>query len=492
MPAEHVDVLIVGAGLSGVGAACHLRDRCPDKTVAILEARGAIGGTWDLFRYPGIRSDSDMFTLGYSFRPWTEPQAIADGGSILDYIRATARERGVDRAVRFHHRVVGADWDGATARWTVRALRSDTGGSVELTCSFLYVCTGYYRYDAGYTPTFAGVDRFRGQVVHPQQWPADLDHRGKRVVVVGSGATAITIVPAMAADAAHVTMVQRSPSYVMSLATADPIGDWLRRRLPRRLALQLIRWKNVLLATLIFQLSRRAPTLMRSLLRTGARRQLPPGYPVDTHFAPRYAPWDQRLCFVPDGDLFRAIKAGRASVVTDGIDTFTEHGLRLASGAELAADIVVTATGLTVLALGGMKLTVDGREVDVADTVAYKGMMLSGVPNLALALGYTNASWTLKCDLTSAYVCRLLAHLDRHGYQVCTPVPPPAGPLRPLIDLKSGYVLRSLDRLPKQGAAAPWRLYQNYPRDLLMLRHGPVADEGVRFSRVPVPAAAGR
>jgi len=489
MPAEHVDVLIVGAGLSGVGAACHLQDRCPDKTVAILEARGATGGTWDLFRYPGVRSDSDMFTLGYSFRPWTDPKAIAAGTDILDYIRATARERGVDRLVRFHHRVVEAAWDSATARWTVRAERSDTGGTVELTCSFLYCCTGYYRYDAGHTPDLPGLDRFAGRVVHPQQWPADLDHRGQRVAVVGSGATAVTIVPAMAAEAEHVTMVQRSPSWVMTLPTADPLGDLARRWLPRRLALPLIRWKNVLLATLIFQLSRRAPGLMRSRLTAAARRQLPPGYPVETHFAPRYAPWDQRLCFVPDGDLFRAISAGRASVVTDAIDTFTETGLRLASGTEVPADIVVTATGLAVLALGGMKLTVDGREVDIADTVAYKGMMLSGVPNFALALGYTNASWTLKCDLTSMYVCRLVNHLDTHGYQVCTPLPPPSGPLQPLIDLKSGYVLRSLDRLPKQGAAAPWRLYQNYPRDLLMMRHGSVADEGVRFHRVSAPAA---
>ena len=491
MRAEHVDVLIVGAGLSGVGAACHLRDRCPGKTVAILEARGAVGGTWDLFRDPGVRSDSDMFTLGYAFRPWPEPQAIADGGSILDYIRATAAERGVDRLVRFHHRVAAADWDSATARWTVRAQRTDTGEAVELTCSFLYSCTGYYRYDAGYTPTFPGIDRFRGQVVHPQHWPADLDYRGKRVAVVGSGATAVTIVPAMAAEAAHVTMVQRSPSWVMSLPTEDRLGDWMRRRLPRRLALQLIRWKNVLLATLIFQLSRRAPGVMKSLLSAGARRQLPPGYPVGTHFAPRYAPWDQRLCFVPDGDLFRAITSGRASVATDAIDTFTERGLRLASGAEVEADIVVTATGLAVLALGGMKLTVDGREVDIADTVAYKGMMLSGVPNFALALGYTNASWTLKCDLTSAYVCRLIDHLDRHGYQVVTPVPPPSGPLQPLIDLRSGYVLRALDRLPKQGPATPWRLHQNYPRDVLMMRHGRVDDEGVRFGRVPVPVPAG-
>jgi monooxygenase len=491
MPAEHVDVLIIGAGLSGVGAACQLRQRCPGKTIAILEARDAIGGTWDLFRYPGVRSDSDMFTLGYSFRPWPEPRAIADGGAILDYIRATAAERGVDRLIRFRHRVLGADWDSTTARWTVRAQRADTAEAIELTCSFLYSCTGYYRYDAGHTPNLPGLDRFRGRVVHPQHWPADLEHRGRRVAVVGSGATAVTIVPAMAADAAHVTMVQRSPSWVMSLPTEDRLADWLRRRLPRRCALHLIRWKNVLLATLIFQLSRRAPRVMGSLLSAGARRQLPPGYPVETHFGPRYAPWDQRMCFVPDGDLFAAIRSGRASVATGAIDTFTEHGLRLVSGAEVEADIVVTATGLAVLALGGMKLTVDGREIDIADTVAYKGMMLSGVPNFALALGYTNASWTLKCDLTSEYVCRLVTHLDRHGYQAVTPVPPPSGPLRPLIDLRSGYVLRALDRLPRQGPAAPWRLHQNYPRDLLMLRHGRLDDEGVRFSRAPVPAPAG-
>ena len=507
MPVEHVDVLIVGAGLSGVGAACHLQERLPGKSVAILEARGAIGGTWDLFRYPGVRSDSDMFTLGYSFRPWPEAKAIADGGAILAYVRATAAERGVDRLVRFHHRVVSAAWDSATARWTVRARRSDPGAGagadpgahpgsdpaedVELTCSFLYCCTGYYRYDAGHTPAFPGLERFQGQLVHPQQWPADLDYRGRRVAVIGSGATAVTLVPAMAADAAHVTMVQRSPSWVMALPNEDRLGDWARRRLPGRLAASLVRWKNVLVATLVFQLSRRAPGLMGRLLRDGARRRLPAGYPVGTHFGPRYAPWDQRMCFVPDGDLFAAISAGKATVATGAIDGFTERGLRLASGAEVEADVVVTATGLEVLAVGGMILTVDGREIDIADTVAYKGMMLSGVPNFALAVGYTNASWTLKVDLTSAYLCRLIEHMDRHGHQVVTPVPPPAGPLRPLIDLRSGYVLRALDRLPKQGPTAPWRLHQNYPRDLLMLRHGRVDDEGVRFGRASVPAAAG-
>ena len=486
MSLEHVDVLIVGAGLSGIGAACHLQDECPDRTFAILEARGAVGGTWDLFRYPGIRSDSDMFTLGYRFRPWTQAKAIADGESIRTYIRDTARERGVDQAIRFHHRVVRAEWSSERARWTVEA-EIGSGETVRMTCSFLSVCSGYYRYDEGYTPDFPDVDRFRGQVVHPQHWPEDLDYDGKRVVVIGSGATAVTLVPAMAGRAGHVTMLQRSPSYVASLPAHDPLATMLRRRLPARAAYPLVRWKNVLVSMASFQLSRRRPALMKALLRRGAQRLLPEGYDVDTHFAPTYDPWDQRLCLVPDGDLFRAIRRGRAAVVTDHVDRFTERGIRLASGEELEADVVVTATGLNLLAIGGMTLVVDGREVDLSQTVSYKGMMLSGVPNFSLTLGYTNASWTLKADLVAHYVCRLLNHLRDQGYDVVTPVVPPEAeswaPV-PLIDLESGYVLRSIHLLPRQGPAAPWRLHQNYPRDVHLMRRGRLEDAGIEFSRV--------
>src|SRR5512139_293390 len=424
MSLEHVDVLIVGAGLSGIGAACHLQDEAPGRSFAILEARGAVGGTWDLFRYPGVRSDSDMFTLGYRFRPWTQPKAIADGPSIRAYIDDTARERGVDERIRFHHRVVRAEWSTEDARWTVVAEVGATGETVRMTCSFLSVCSGYYRYDEGYTPELPGVDRFTGELVHPQHWPEDLDYEGKRVVVIGSGATAVTLVPAMAEQAGHVTMLQRSPSYVASIPARDPLADLLRRRLPTRLAYPLVRWKNVLVSMVSFQLSRRRPALMKALLRKGAQRLLPEGYDVDTHFAPAYDPWDQRLCLVPDGDLFKAIRRGRATVVTDRIETFTERGLRLESGAELEADIVVTATGLNLLPAGGMTIVVDGREVDLSRTVSYKGMMLSGVPNFALTLGYTNASWTLKADLVAQYVCRLLNHMGINGYQVVTPQPP--------------------------------------------------------------------
>lgn len=487
---SHVDVLIVGAGLSGIGAACHLKRECPTKTFAILEARDAIGGTWDLFRYPGIRSDSDMFTLGYRFRPWEEAKAIADGPAIRRYVRETARDYGVDRAIRFNHRVVRAEWSSEEARWTVEAERTDTGQTVRLTCSFLFACTGYYRYEAGYTPQFEGVERFRGEVIHPQRWPEDLDYTGKRIVVIGSGATAVTLVPALAERAEHVTMLQRSPSYVITLPARDPIADLLRRVLPARVSYPLVRWKNVLVSLAFYQACRRFPNAMRRLLTHGVRRQLPPGFDVDTHFNPTYDPWDQRVCLVPDGDLFRALRKGRASVVTDHIETFTERGIELRSGRELEADVIVTATGLDVLVLGGIAVAVDGREVDVADTVAYKGMMFSGVPNLAVALGYTNASWTLKCDLVAEYVCRLLNHMDARGYAVATPrEPDPGEPRQPFIDnLNSGYILRALDRLPKQGARPPWRLHQNYMRDVVLLRRGPVEDEGIAFA--PAPAAA--
>jgi monooxygenase len=479
---KHLDVIVVGAGLSGIGAGWHLQDRLPGKSYAILEARADLGGTWDLFRYPGIRSDSDMHTLGYRFKPWTEEKVIADGPSILEYVRRTAREHGIDRRIRFHHRVERAEWSSANSRWTVEAERSDTGETVRLTCDFLWCCSGYYRYDQGYTPEFEGVERFAGPVVHPQHWPEDLDYAGKRVVVIGSGATAVTLVPAMAEKAANVTMLQRSPTYIASLPGEDPIAKRLRRVLPKRAVYAVVRWKNVLLQTAIYQLSRRRPDVVKKLIRRGVERALPAGYDVDTHFTPRYNPWDQRMCLVPDGDLFRAISRGEADVVTDRIESFTEGGLRLESGRELEADVIVTATGLSLLFLGGMELTVDGEPVDVSEKMAYKGMMLSGVPNCAFTVGYTNASWTLKADLTSEYVCRLLTHMQVHGYARCLPEADPSVSEEPLLDFTSGYVLRSLDRFPKQGSREPWRLRQNYVLDIRAIRRGAIDDGTMKFS----------
>ncbi len=484
---EHLDVLIVGAGLSGIGAGYHLQERCPGKRYAILEARDDLGGTWDLFRYPGVRSDSDMHTLGYRFKPWKEEKAIADGPSILRYVRETARDYGIDEKVRFHHRVVRAEWSSAESRWTVEAERSDTGETVRLSCDFLLICSGYYRYDEGYTPQFEGRERFAGRVVHPQHWPEDLDYEGKRVVVIGSGATAVTLVPALAERAEHVTMLQRSPTYVISLPGEDPIARALRRVLPDRLAYPVIRWKNVLLQMLVYRLSRRRPSFVKRRLRRAAEEALPPGYDVDTHFKPRYEPWDQRLCLIPDGDLFEAISAGRASIVTDRIETFTERGIELRSGEELEADLIVTATGLNLLFLGGMQVAVDGREPDLSKAMTYKGAMLSGVPNFAFTLGYTNASWTLKADLSSEYVCRLLNHMDAHGYSQCVPqLTDTEVAEEPLLDLTAGYVLRSRDQLPKQGTRQPWRLRQNYALDLRTLRYGAIDDGTMRFSS-PAP-----
>ncbi len=484
MSVEHVDVLIVGAGLSGIGAGYHLQVDCPEKTYVILEARDCIGGTWDLFRYPGIRSDSDMYTLGYAFRPWAEAKAIADGSSILSYVRQTARDYGIDQNIRFRHRVVRAEWSTANARWTVEVRRSDSEVTVRLTCGFLFMCSGYYRYDEGYTPDFQGIERFSGRIVHPQHWTADIDYAGKRVVVIGSGATAVTLVPAIAQRAAHVTMLQRSPSYIVSLPAEDPIAAVLRRVLPAKVGYFIVRWKNILITMLSFQLSRRRPKVMKALIRKQVERQLPSGYDLDTHFRPRYNPWDQRLCVVPDGDLFHAIAEGRASMVTDCIKTFTEKGLELTSGAELDADLIVTATGLNLLPLGGMQVAVDGRDVELSKTMSYKGMMLSGVPNLASAFGYTNASWTLKSELTCAYVCRLLNHMDEHGYRQCTPRnPDPPIAEQPFVDFSSGYVVRSIDQFQRQGSKAPWRLYQNYPLDILSLRFGAIEDGAIEFSR---------
>jgi cation diffusion facilitator CzcD-associated flavoprotein CzcO len=493
---EHLDVLIVGAGISGIGAAYHLQRGLPGKRYAIFEARADLGGTWDLFRYPGIRSDSDMHTLGFRFRPWKAAKSIADGPAILDYIRETAREEGIDRQVRFHHRVLAASWSTEEARWTVEAERTDTGEAFTVTCDFLLNCSGYYRYDQGYTPDFPGIERFGGEVIHPQHWPEDAEYAGKRVVVIGSGATAVTLVPAMAADAAKVTMLQRSPSYVLALPGEDPIAKRLRRYLPHRAVYPIVRWKNVLLQMFTYRLSRRRPDLVRRIIRREVVKALPPGYDVDRHFKPTYDPWDQRMCLVPDGDLFKAISDGSAEVVTDTIRGFDETGVELDSGEHLDADLVVTATGLNLLFLGGMRIAVDGEEVDLADTYVYKAMMLDGIPNFAFTVGYTNASWTLKVDLAAEFACRLMRHMDARGYDVCVPrLADPSVTEEPLLDFTSGYVLRALADLPKQGSKEPWKLKQNYPLDLRMLRYGALEDGAMQFSRhvpapEPVPAAA--
>jgi monooxygenase len=489
-PPEHLDVLIIGAGLSGIGAACHLRRNLPRKRFVLLEAREDLGGTWDLFRYPGVRSDSDMNTLGYRFRPWTDPDTIADGDQILRYIRDTAHEYGIDERIRYRRRVVALSFDSDRARWTAEISRTDTGATEWLTADFVYSCTGYYRYDEGYSPAFVGIDRFEGTVIHPQHWPEDVDVAGEHVVVIGSGATAVTLVPALAERAGHVTMLQRSPGYVTSLPSRDPVAARLQRWLPSKLAYGITRWKNIALSAGLYKLSRAAPGLVRRLLRWRMARQLPEGFDIDTHFNPSYDPWDQRLCLVPDHDLFKALRRGTASVVTDSTEEVTERGIVLGSGRTLEADVIVTATGLNLLMLGGMELTVDGQQVDPADTVAYKGMMLSGVPNFAFAVGYTNASWTLKVDLASDYVCRLLQHMDERGYDRVTPRPPGQDvALRPLIDLDSGYVRRSIDQLPKQGSRPPWELHQSYLRDIQLFRRGGLDDEGVRFDRAPGRAA---
>ena len=479
---EHFDVIVVGAGLSGVGGACHLKMECPAKSFVLLEGRERMGGTWDLFRYPGVRSDSDMYTLGYRFRPWRDNKAMADGPAILSYIRDTAAEYDIHKSIRYNHRVRRASWSSHDARWTVEAQTGNT--VVQLTCNFLYLCTGYYDYENGYTPEWPGVERFRGTLVHPQKWPEDLDYAGKRVVVIGSGATAVTLVPAMAQRATHVTMLQRSPSYIVSRPAEDVVANWLRRCLPDHTAYALTRWKNVLSGTFFYNLARKRPKVFKWMVARGVRRQLGRRY-ESKHFTPPYNPWDQRLCLVPDADLFRVMNEGRVSVVTDQIEKFTEDGLLLKSGEHLDADIIVTATGLVLKLLSGMQIVVDGRSVELRQTLVYKGMMFSDIPNLAFAVGYTNASWTLKCDLTAEYVCRLLNHMDQHGYDVCTPrVSDPDIEEEPIIDFNSGYVLRGLDSLPRQGSKTPWRLHQNYVKDLRMMRYGRVEDGTMEFKKV--------
>jgi cation diffusion facilitator CzcD-associated flavoprotein CzcO len=488
MAAEHFDVVIVGAGLSGVGAGCHLKAACPDRSYVILEGRDAIGGTWDLFRYPGVRSDSDMYTLGYAFRPWREARSIADGASILNYVRETAAEYGVDRHIRYGHKVRRADWSSADARWTVE-VEAD-GRTVDFTCAFLFLCGGYYSYEGGYTPEFPGREAFEGVFIHPQDWPRDLDYAGKRVVVIGSGATAVTLVPEMARTAAHVTMLQRSPTYVVSRPSEDALASRLRRWLPAKLAYHIVRWRNVLFQMYVFGLARRKPAVVKRQLLAMVREELGPDYDVQTHFTPAYNPWEQRLCLVPDADMFRTIRAGRASVVTDHIDTFTKTGVRLRSGREIEADIVVSATGLVLEVWNGLEIRVDGRVLDAAATLSYKGMMYEGAPNMASAFGYANASWTLKCDLTCEYVCRLLNHMKKTGLRQATPVnDDPHMALTPWLDFSSGYVRRAMARFPKQGTRAPWKLHQNYALDLMSLRYAGLEDGILRFSN-PVGAGA--
>jgi monooxygenase len=488
MTSEHFDVLVVGAGISGICAGYHLQRSCPGRTYAILEARDRIGGTWDLFRYPGIRSDSDMYTLGYSFKPWTNPKAIADGWSILGYLRETAEEHGIDRKIRFGHRVKRASWSSEDARWTVEVERGARKELVRFTCNFLFMCSGYYNYAEGHTPEFPGIERFRGDVVHPQTWGEDVDYAGKRVVVIGSGATAVTLVPEMAKKAARVTMLQRSPSYIISMPAEDIVATWLRRHFPPRVAYGVTRWKNVLLGLWFYRFCRRNPKRARALITRWLTKELGADFDIATHFNPRYNPWEQRLCLVPDGDLFKAMREGRVSVVTDRIETFTETGLKLASGTELQADLVVTATGLNLLFLGGLEATVDGVRVAFARTFNYKGMMFSDVPNLALAVGYTNASWTLKAELICRYVCRLLNHMEKTGTRQCTPrLREPKPDDAPFIDLTSGYVQRSIHMFPKQGRKRPWRLYQNYALDLMMLERGTVEDGIMEFANPVTP-----
>lgn len=492
----HYDVVIVGAGLSGIGAAWHLQDKCPTRTYTILEARAASGGTWDLFRYPGVRSDSDMFTLGYAFRPWAEAKAIADGPSILSYVRDTAAEAGIDNHIRFSHAVRQVEWSSENATWTVTAEVSEPGVAsadadtpaeqreTQFTCNFLYMCSGYYNYESGYEPAFPGRESFAGTVVHPQKWPDDLDYAGKRVVVIGSGATAVTVVPAMAKTAAHVTMLQRSPTWVVSMPGNDEMGARLRRFLPASLVYAISRWQRVLFGMLFFALCRHRPGRVRAMLLRGVRSALGPDFDVDRHFTPAYNPWDQRLCLVPDGDLFESLTSGQASVVTDTISHFDAGGIHLDSGEYLEAEVVVSATGLRMQLLSDIRVLVDGEAVNLADTMIYKGMMFSDVPNLAFAMGYTNASWTLKADLTSEYVCRLLNHMSRHGYAACRAPRNPAMATIPLIDFSSGYVQRAADLLPKQGVDKPWRLYQNYVLDTLTLGFGAVEDGVMQFDKV--------
>ena len=480
MSTEYFDVAIVGAGLSGIGAACHLQTKCPGKSYVIFESRNSIGGTWDLFRYPGIRSDSDMHTLGYNFKPWREDKTIADGASILKYVRETAEEHNVEAHIHYNHAVKKAHWSSEKAIWTIEV--ATKSGTIIYSCNFLLMCSGYYSYEKGYTPKFEGVEQFAGKIVHPQKWQQDLDYRGKKVIVIGSGATAITLVPELAKDAARVTMLQRSPTYIFSRPDEDVTANWLRKLLPEKIAYAITRWKYINFQQFFYRRTRTQPEKVKQMLLDTVRQELGTDYDIEKHFTPRYNPWDQRLCLVPNGDLFEALKSGKADVVTDEIDTLTENGILLKSGKELAADIIVTATGLNLLVLGGVKFSVDDRPVDFSQTYTYKGLMYSGVPNLVATFGYVNASWTLRADLTAEYACRLINHMDKMEVRQCTPRLRDEDrdlPARPFIDnFSSGYIQRVVHLFPKQGDRYPWVNTQNYTQDKKRLRHGSL-DDGV-------------
>ena len=486
-PSQHVDVLVVGAGISGIGAGYHLNTMCPSRTYAILEGRADIGGTWDLFRYPGVRSDSDMHTLGFRFKPWTEAKAIADGPDILRYLHNTMNEFDIARHIRFGHLVKTAQWSSETSRWTVHVERVGTGDIVTFTCGFLFMCSGYYRYSEGFTPEFPGRERFQGQIIHPQKWTSDVAYSGKRVVVVGSGATAITLVPAMAKDAEHVTMLQRSPTYIAARPDVDAFANKLRKYLPAKIAYAITRLKNTKYQQLVYLRSRTHPDKVKEILLKGVREQLGPDYDIEKDFTPTYNPWDQRLCLAPNGDFFQAMRDGKASVVTDTIDTFDETGIVLLSGEHLDADVIVTATGLQLVTLGEVQFEIDGVPVDFAQTWTYKGVAYSGVPNLASSFGYINASWTLRSDLTCEYVCRLLNHMAKTGTTQCTPQLRDEDlnmPERPWIDsFSAGYMSRVMHMFPRQGNHAPWVNPQNFARDKKMFRRAPLDDGAMQFTR---------
>lgn len=483
------DVLIIGAGISGISAAYYLQKDCPTKTYAILEGRGSIGGTWDLFKYPGIRSDSDMYTLGFKFRPWTNPKAIADGPSIMNYLHETIKDHKIDQNILFNQKVVKASWSSEKALWTLN-VQTNTGEAIVYTCNFLSMCSGYYNYEKGYTPDFEGLNQYKGRLVHPQKWTNDIDYANKKVVVIGSGATAVTLIPELAKTAEHVTMLQRSPTYIVAAPDEDGLANFFNKVLPTKLAYSINRWKKILFQRFSFSLARKYPKAMKNILVKGVQKELGEDYDVATHFKPSYNPWDQRICLAPNGDIFEAIKAKKATVVTDHIERFTETGIQLKSGASLDADIIVTATGLNLKLLGGVEFSVDDQVIDVAKTISYKSMMFSDIPNLSLAFGYTNASWTLKCDLSNQYVCRLINYMDKHGYRQCTPRQnDPTLQLEDWLDFTSGYVRRSIHTLPKQGDKKPWKLKQNYLFDRMMIEFGDV-DDGVMEFTAPQKATA--